>query len=76
MNYLESIDELIKVSLFIEHQSAETYPWKLHLPMEAQIHRKRHPGYQKAPTGALKATTRAICTSPTNGTKNELNKFS
>ena len=42
MYYLEDIAELKKVSPSIKHQSAETNPWKWHIPMKTQIYHNRH----------------------------------
>ena len=38
MHYLESVAELVKIFSSIEHQSAETYLWKWHIAILAQIY--------------------------------------
>ena len=69
--YLESIVELIKVSSSTEHQSAETYPWKWHIPMKAQIYYNRYEKHRLTPIATLKATTIALSSGSTDKTIND-----
>ena len=44
--YLGNIAEPKKVSSTVEHQEAELYPWKWHVPNKAQSNYNRHKSHR------------------------------